>query len=120
MNPRTLRRLIAQAVDSHADLVEGYLPEALVAERRLPDVPAALRALHRPDASIDVERHTAFASPAHDRLVLEELFLLELGLAMRRARVARAAGHRDRREPAGVAGRGEGVALSARRRRSGA
>ncbi len=92
MNPRTLRRLIAQAVDSHADLVEGYLPEALVAERRLPDVPASLRALHRPDAAIDVERHTAFASPAHDRLVLEELFLLELGLAMRRARVARQPG----------------------------
>ncbi len=38
MNPRTLRRLIGAAVDSHADLVEGYLPAALVAERRLPDV----------------------------------------------------------------------------------
>ena len=92
MNPRTLRRLIAQAVDSHADLVEGYLPEALVTERSLPDVPTALRALHRPEAAIDVERYAAFASPAHDRLVLEELFLLELGLAMRRARVARQPG----------------------------
>ncbi len=92
MNPRTLRRLIAQAVDTHADLVEGYLPEALVAERGLPDVPTALRALHRPAGEIDVERYAAFASPAHDRLVLEELFLLELGLAMRRARVARQPG----------------------------
>ena len=92
MNPRTLRRLIAQAVDTHADLVEGYLPEALVAERGLPDVPTALRALHRPGGEIDVERYAAFASPAHDRLVLEELFLLELGLAMRRARVARQPG----------------------------
>ncbi len=92
MNPRTLRRLIAQAVDTHADLVEGHLPAALVAERQLPDVPAALRALHRPGAETDVARHTAFASPAHERLVLEELFLLELGLAMRRARVARQPG----------------------------
>ncbi|MEZ4278122.1 MAG: ATP-dependent DNA helicase RecG [Myxococcota bacterium] len=92
MNPRALRRLIASAVDTHADLVEGYLPEALVAERGLPDVPSALRALHRPGADTDLERHIAFASPAHDRLVLEELYLLELGLAMRRARVARQPG----------------------------
>ncbi|MFO0687118.1 MAG: ATP-dependent DNA helicase RecG [Myxococcota bacterium] len=92
LNPRTLRRLIAQAVESHADLVEGHLPEALVAERGLPGVPEALRALHLPDAATDVARAAAFASPAHERLVLEELFLLELGLAMRRARVARQPG----------------------------
>ncbi len=92
MNPRALRRLIASAVDTHADLVEGHLPEALVAERGLPDVPSALRALHRPGAETDLARYAAFASPAHDRLVLEELYLLELGLAMRRARVTRQPG----------------------------
>ncbi|MBY0399102.1 ATP-dependent DNA helicase RecG, partial [Myxococcota bacterium] len=92
VNARTLRRLIAQAVESHADLVEGYLPAELVAERRLPEVSQALRALHLPDATTDVERATAFASPAHERLVLEELYLLELGLAMRRARAARKPG----------------------------
>ncbi|MEZ4330151.1 MAG: ATP-dependent DNA helicase RecG [Myxococcota bacterium] len=92
VHPRLLRRLIAQAVEAHADLVEGHLPEALVAERGLPPVPEALRALHAPDAAVDVERYAAFASPAHERLVLEELFLLELGLAMRRGRVARQPG----------------------------
>jgi len=92
VNPRTLRRLIGEAVDSHADLVESHLPEALVRERGLPPVPDALRALHRPPPDVDVERHAAFSSPAHERLVLEELFLLELGLAMRRARVARQPG----------------------------
>lgn len=86
MNPRTLRRLIQQAVDGYADLVRGHLPPDVVADRRLPSVPAALRALHRPEPDVDVERYAAFASPAHERLVLEELYLLELGLAMRRAR----------------------------------
>ncbi len=86
MNPRTLRRLIQQAVDGYADLVRGYLPADVVAERGLPSVAAALRALHRPEADIDVERYASFASPAHERLVLEELYLLELGLAMRRAK----------------------------------
>jgi len=85
MNPRTLRRLIGQAVDAYADFVRGHLPESLVHERQLPSVPVALRALHRPQSDIDVDLYEAFASPAHERLVLEELYLLELGLAMRRA-----------------------------------
>jgi ATP-dependent DNA helicase RecG len=86
MNPRTFRRLVGQAVDAYADLVQGHLPRALVEERGLPEVPAALRALHRPTAEIEIDRYEAFASPSHERLVLEELYLLELGLAMRRRR----------------------------------
>jgi len=88
MNPRTLRRLIGQSVDAYADLAVGHLPEALVRDRGLPSVSVSLRALHRPASDIDVPQYEAFASPAHDRLVLEELYLLELGLAMRRARGA--------------------------------
>lgn len=92
MNPRTLRRLIEQSVDAYADLTQGYLPEELVAQRQLPSVPDALRALHRPNVEIDVDQYEAFASPAHERLVLEELYLLELGLAMRRAQGAQRPG----------------------------
>jgi ATP-dependent DNA helicase RecG len=92
MNPRTLRRLIGQSVDAYADLASGYLPEALIQDRELPSVPDALRALHRPGSEIDVDAYEAFATPAHERLVLEELYLLELGLAMRRAQGARRPG----------------------------
>ncbi len=92
MNPRTLRRLIGQSVDAYADLAIGYLPETLTAARKLPSVPDALRALHRPDSKIDVDAYEAFATPSHERLVLEELYLLELGLAMRRAQGARRPG----------------------------
>ena len=92
MNPRTLRRLIGQSVDAYADLAVGYLPKDLVRQRKLPSVPDSLRALHRPDSEIDVDEYEAFATPAHERLVLEELYLLELGLAMRRAHGARRPG----------------------------
>jgi ATP-dependent DNA helicase RecG len=84
MNPRTFRRLVGQAADAYADLVVGHLPPSLVAERRLPAVSDSLRALHRPESDIDIDAYQRFASPAHERLVLEELYLLELGLAMRR------------------------------------
>ena len=92
MNPRTLRRLIGQAVEAYSDLVVGHLPADVVSERGLPSVSVALRALHRPEADVDVEQYAAFASPAHERLVLEELYLLELGLAMRRAKTSQRPG----------------------------
>jgi ATP-dependent DNA helicase RecG len=92
MNPRTLRRLIGQAVDAYSDLVKGHLPPHIVEERGLPSISHALKALHRPDTDVDVEEYEAFASPSHERLVLEELYLLELGLALRRAKATQRPG----------------------------
>jgi ATP-dependent DNA helicase RecG len=84
VNSRTLRRLIALTVEQYADLVVGHLPAKLVQERELPSVPAALRAVHHPSPDADFEDYSGFASRAHQRMVLEELYLLELGLALRR------------------------------------
>ena len=92
MNPRTFRRLVGQAVDAYADLVVGHLPAERVAARSLPDVPESLRALHQPEGDVDIDAYERFASPAHERLVLEELYLLELGLAMRRQQAVRRPG----------------------------
>lgn len=83
--PRTLRRLVEGAVSVCADVVEGWLPEALVRERRLPDVAEALRRVHEPPLEEDLEPYLRQRSRAHERLLLEELYLLEVGLGLRRA-----------------------------------
>jgi len=83
--PRTFRRLIAGAVGDYADLVLSALPEKLAAERSLPATPDALREIHTPAANADPEALKARSTPAHERLVLEELYLLEVGLALRHA-----------------------------------
>jgi ATP-dependent DNA helicase RecG len=92
INPRAMRRAVERAVIDYADLVPGRLPEKLVAKRRLPTPAEALRALHTPDAEADAEALAAASTPAHERLILEELYLLELGLALRRDRQLRAPG----------------------------
>jgi ATP-dependent DNA helicase RecG len=81
--PRTLRRAIELAVSSYADLVEGFLPDRLVRERQLPDLADALRRVHRPEPG-EVEALLERRGAAFERLVLEELYLLEVGLALRR------------------------------------
>jgi ATP-dependent DNA helicase RecG len=90
--PRTFRRMIAAAVADYADLVLNALPEKLAAQRGLPAAPDALRAIHTPGREADTEALRARTTPAHERLVLEELYLLELGLALRHAERAQKAG----------------------------
>jgi len=85
LHPRALRRLVSTAVLEYADLTEGYLPLSMVRERKLPEVAQALRAIHLPEVDADVEALAARRTPAHERLILEELYLLEAGLALRRA-----------------------------------
>jgi len=87
--PRTLRGFIERAVAAHADLVESHLPESLARERELPAVAEALREIHHPGVEADVEALRRRAAPAFERLVLEELYGLEVGLALRRHAYAR-------------------------------
>jgi ATP-dependent DNA helicase RecG len=86
--PRTFRRTIGAAVESYADLTPSHLPQALARERRLPETAVALRWIHDPGDDVDLEALRGRDTPAHERLVLEELYLLEVGLALRRARRA--------------------------------
>ncbi|MFT5442431.1 MAG: ATP-dependent DNA helicase RecG [Myxococcota bacterium] len=83
--PRTLAAVIRNAVEGYSDLVDSCLPNAVVAERNLPAPGFALRRVHAPDHHATLAEYENFRSPSHERLVLEELYLLELGLVLRRA-----------------------------------
>ncbi len=77
MPPKRLRALVDQALERVRDIPDP-LPAELKTRRALPLKADALHALHRP-RSLDE------ASCAHDRLAFEELLVLQLGLARRRA-----------------------------------
>lgn len=85
MNPRSVRRLIDFAVSHYADLVSGFLPETTASRLGLPEPAEALRRLHAPSPDGDLTALLEGRDPARTRLVLEELYLLEVGLALRRA-----------------------------------
>ena len=60
------------------------LPAALRQRLNLPDRSSAVRTLHFPSPQEDLRLLNAFRSPAHTRLIFEEFFWLELGLALKR------------------------------------
>ncbi len=84
LNPRFLRDAVARALACAADLVPAWLPAPARGRPPLPRPAEALRALHAPAADSDLEALRQREHPARQRLVLEELYLLELGLLLRR------------------------------------
>ncbi len=92
VHPRGLRRAVRAAVEQYSDLIGSHLPAALAQEQGLPEPAAALRALHAPGVDVDLEALRAGSSAARARLVLEELYLLEVGLVLQRAQRGREPG----------------------------
>jgi ATP-dependent DNA helicase RecG len=85
-----LRSLCDQAVTRCAHLEPEPVPPDLRQKLDLPGRPEALRMLHQPPPTLsdpEMEALEHLRSPAHLRLIFDELFLLQLGLAQRRREV---------------------------------
>jgi ATP-dependent DNA helicase RecG len=79
---------------------EETLPKRLRERLGLPGRMAALRAIHFPEAGTKLEDLQAARTPAHRRLIFEELWYLELGLELKRKRMRERIGTTfDTREP---------------------
>jgi ATP-dependent DNA helicase RecG len=84
---KPLRRVLLHLAAQVPPSLEDPLPPDV--RERLGVVPRAeaLRRVHLPGDEDSLERLNAFRSPGHLRLILEELFLFQLGLARRRSGV---------------------------------
>ncbi len=79
LTQRWFRRLVATVLEAVADTLEDPLPVPLRELHEWPEVSSAVRQLHFPPAWPALES-------ARQRLAFDELLLLQLGLAQRRAR----------------------------------
>jgi len=84
---RWQRRVIFELLESMRGMVPECLPQAMLARLDMPNREAALREVHFPPEATPMTQLQAFGTPAHRRLIFEELFFLELGLELKRRRV---------------------------------
>jgi ATP-dependent DNA helicase RecG len=87
-----MRRLVHSAVDAYAARVPSALPAAITRLRAISDLATALRGVHQPESDADVEALNRATSPGHRSLVYDELFYLQLGVALKKSIVAREQG----------------------------
>jgi len=81
---KVLRRILAEVLEEYAVHLVSPIPPFLLQSRRLPAMVEAVREVHFPGADADPEELNRFSSPAHRRLIYDELFFLQLGMALRR------------------------------------
>lgn len=89
INSRALRVLIDHVLAHAHGFETDCLPAEIVERCGLLARREAFTAVHFPPPDADLDVYHAARSAAHRRLVFEELFLLELGLAVRRHQTAR-------------------------------
>jgi ATP-dependent DNA helicase RecG len=75
------------ASQREVDAGEETLPRALRERLKFPTRLAALKAVHFPEAGTPTTELMSSGTPAHRRLIFEELFYLELGLELKRRRM---------------------------------
>ena len=89
LTAKQLRRLVHEVLRQVPRTLDDPLPAAVRQRHALPGRVDALWAAHFPAPGTPLELLNRFRSPAQVRLILEELFLFQLGLGLRRrARMA--------------------------------
>jgi ATP-dependent DNA helicase RecG len=81
---RRLRRIIYRALEELNPQLEDALPKAVRERLGLIDRREAFKLVHWPDAGENLANLQVARTPAHQRLIFEELFFLELGLELKR------------------------------------
>jgi len=84
---RWQRRVIFNLLEAVRGNVPESLPASMLTRLEAPDRETALRQVHFPPEGTSLTQLQSAATPAHRRLIFEELFYLELGLELKRRRM---------------------------------
>jgi ATP-dependent DNA helicase RecG len=82
-----MRKIVQQAAADWAERLPSVLPQAVAGPARIIDLRQAMQLIHTPPRDADVEALNACRSLGHRSLVFDELFFLQLGMALRRRSV---------------------------------
>ncbi len=91
ISTRVFRTLLNRIL-SEAPMPEDALPEGVRARAGLPDLATAIQQIHVPAPDSDLRLLNEFRTPAQVRLIFDEFFWLECGLALKKGKAKAATG----------------------------
>jgi ATP-dependent DNA helicase RecG len=80
--PKQIRTLMFRTLRTYSSYIKDFMPAEILMRNRLQSLPWSIQETHFPEKCEDVQALNRMQSPAHKRLVFDEFFLLELGLAL--------------------------------------
>jgi ATP-dependent DNA helicase RecG len=85
---RTLRRLMKTILEGYADEVSSPIPSEIAERQDLIDFSEAFRRVHFPLEGESIDALNLQRSDGHRRIIFDEFFFLELGMALKKRGVA--------------------------------
>ncbi len=89
---KTLRGILSRVVETHANLLQEILPDEIIRRHQFPSRSEALKQVHLPTNDLPVKDLDHFRTPAQKRLIFEEFFLIQVGLAFKKKLVPKTKG----------------------------
>ncbi|OPY90021.1 MAG: ATP-dependent DNA helicase RecG [Syntrophaceae bacterium PtaU1.Bin231] len=84
LHQKNIRRIMKEVVLRYAPSVLSPIPDAISRSRGFLPIREAFEAVHFPPADSDVGRYNDASSRAHQRIVYDEFFFFQLGMALRK------------------------------------
>ncbi|MGO9137400.1 MAG: ATP-dependent DNA helicase RecG [Syntrophales bacterium] len=84
LHQKYIRRIMAYAVDRYSQYLLSPIPREICERRHLQDIRDAVRSVHFPSINEHIETYNEMRSDAHRRLIYDEFFFLQLGMALKR------------------------------------
>lgn len=92
LTPKQLRVVMFNSLNSYLSSLKDYIPEEILERNGLIPLQTAIKETHFPEKFDNVSILNNGLSPGHKRLIFDEFFLLELGLALMKKREVREKG----------------------------
>ncbi len=89
---KTLRKIMKNVVEEYVEFVDNLIPPHILKKAKLFPIKVALKRLHLPESSEDFSTLLDERNPYLRSLSFEELFFLELGLALKKSQIVKEKG----------------------------
>jgi ATP-dependent DNA helicase RecG len=84
LHQKTLRRILWKVVRDFAHLIQSPIPNEICRKRGLMEIREAIRQVHFPGNEQEIDAYQEIRSDAHRRLIYDEFFFFQLGMALRK------------------------------------
>jgi ATP-dependent DNA helicase RecG len=85
LHQKYIRKIMNQALEQYSRYVSSPIPADICRKRNLLNIHEALLSVHFPAVNESIDEYNAMHSEAHRRLIYDEFFFFQLGMAMKKS-----------------------------------